>query len=243
MKALYKAGIYHKRFFPVENDFFYKGFYIKFSLENIENLKSTFFSVNRFNLFSFFDRDHGRRDGSSLYTWAKEILSQSGIKDFKGRIILQTFPRVLGYVFNPVSFWYCYEDDKLQAVICEVNNTFGESHNYVLKKGPAEQIAFLNKHFHVSPFYDIKGGYKFDFRIPDRVGIDYHFDNHLQLTTSIAGSEIPFTDKNLLKLFFRYPLYTMVVVGLIHYQALKLFIKKIKFYTKPEKPKTEVTYE
>lgn len=243
MKALYRANIYHKRFTPKENEFSYGGYYMKFSLNEMQSLKSLFFSVNRFNLFSFYEKDHGYRDGSSLTKWAQNILLNSGIKNFEGEIVLQTFPRVLGYVFNPVSFWYCYEENKLVAIICEVNNTFGESHNYVLLNDPLNRVNFLSKHFHVSPFYDIKGGYYFDFRKDDKVIINYHFDDCLQLTTSISGREIHFSDKNLVKLFFHYPLYTIFIVFLIHYQALKLYMKKIKFYSKPEKEKNEVTYE
>lgn len=243
MKALYKATIYHKRFFPRVNEFTYSGFYIKFSLNEMAKLRSRLFGVNSFNLFSFYEKDHGRRDGSSLVIWAQDILDQAGIKNFKGEIVLHTFPRVLGYVFNPVSFWYCYDGEKLLAVICEVNNTFGESHNYVLTQDPAHNVNYLNKHFHVSPFYQVRGNYQFDFRESDAVCINYYLDNHLQLATSIAGKEIPFTDKNLFKLFFKYPFYTILIVVLIHYQALKLFLKKITFYSKPEKEKREVTYE
>ena len=133
MKSLFKASIYHKRLFPKANKFRYSGFYIKFSIDSLQTLKSLVFSVNRFNLFSFYEKDHGYRDGSKLDTWAINTLGKAGLANFDGRIVLQTFPRVLGYVFNPVSFWYCYKHDKLAAVICEVNNTFGESHSYVIK--------------------------------------------------------------------------------------------------------------
>lgn len=243
MKALFKARVDHKRFLPKSNAFSYSGFYIKFSLEKMDELKSRFFGLNTFNFFSFYEKDHGYRDERSLYKWAQDILNVSGIKDFNGSITLQTLPRVCGYVFNPVSFWYCYGPDKLVAVICEVNNTFGESHNYVLTQNPAESVQYLKKHFHVSPFYAIEGGYYFDFRHSDKVSINYHFDNRLQLSTSICGSEIEFTDSNLIKLFLKQPFYTLLVMVLIHYQALKLFIKRITFYSKPEKEKQEVTYE
>lgn len=243
MKALFVASIYHKRFLPRTNEFSYSGYYIKFSLDELETLRSRVFGVNRFNLFSFYEKDHGYKDGSSLYKWAQDILEKAGATKFRGQVVLQTFPRVLGYVFNPVSFWYCYEKGELMAVICEVNNTFSESHNYVLLKNLGTQTNYLSKHFHVSPFYPIEGGYFFDFRTTSKVTIDYHIDKQLQLTTSISGKEIEFSDKNLLKLFFKYPLYTFFIVALIHYQALRLFLKKIKFYSKPEKESSEVTYE
>ena len=105
MKSLFKASIYHKRFFPKANEFRYSGFYIKFSIDRLQTLKSLLFSVNNFNLFSFYEKDHGYRDGSSLDTWARDTLGKAGVTNFDGKIFLQTFPRVLGYVFNPVSFW------------------------------------------------------------------------------------------------------------------------------------------
>lgn len=243
MKKLYKAKIHHKRYLPSVNEFNYSGFYMKFSLNEMDHLKSKLFSVNKFNLFSFYESDHGLRDGSSLQDWARGILQKSNVLDFNGHVILQTFPRVLGYVFNPVSFWYCYQDEKLLAIICEVNNTFGESHNYVLKNDPGNSVITLKKYFHVSPFYNIEGKYDFDFRSENVVKINYSFNEDLQLTTGLKGQELPFTDRNLIKLFFKHPFFTMFIVFLIHVQALKLYMKKNKFYPKPEKVKCEVTYE
>ena len=150
-----------------------------------------------------------------------------------GNIFLQTFPRIIGYVFNPVCFWYCYDEDKLIAIICAVNNTFGESHNYVIKLEEDKTTYTLPKEFHVSPFYDINGKYKFDFSKNNNVKIDYYFDIRLQL----------WTDLNLLKTFFQHPFYTVLVIILIHYQALKLFFKKNKYFSKPIKLSKDVTYD
>jgi DUF1365 family protein len=243
MNKLFLAKIYHKRYLPKINSFYYTGFYIKFSLNNIASLDSFFFSINKFNLFSFYERDHGYRDGSSLEVWAQEILSKAGVTNFNGSITLQTFPRVLGFVFNPVSFWFCIEQEKIIAIICEVNNTFGESHNYLIKCDDENTVAKLPKQFHVSPFYDVLGQYQFEFSKINQVNIDYYIDDKLQLTTCLKGEEIPYNDSSLLKLFFRYPFFTFQVVLLIHFQALKLFINKNKYYPKPEKLKQEVTYE
>ncbi|MBC7538459.1 MAG: DUF1365 domain-containing protein [Bacteriovorax sp.] len=243
MKSLFKAKIYHKRFLPSVNEFNYSGFYIKFSLDHIHELKSAIFGVNKFNLFSFYEKDHGYKNGTSLDRWARDMLEKAGVSNFNGQIFLQTFPRVLGYVFNPVSFCFCYEKDILVAVIAEVNNTFGESHNYVLTQKPGMQVETLKKEFHVSPFYDVLGQYHFDFTTKNKVTIDYFFDQKLQLVTSLIGQEIPWSDKNWLKLFFQYPFYTIFIVLLIHYQALRLFIKKNKFYPKPKKISRELTYE
>lgn len=243
MKSLYKAKIYHKRHLPSENEFTYSGYYIKFYVEKMEDLKSIFFSVNKFNLFSFYEKDHGYRNGAPLKLWAQDMLAKSGILNFEGNVELQTFPRVLGYVFNPVSFWFCREGDDLIAIICEVNNTFGESHTYVLNQKPNERTYYLPKEFHVSPFYDVKGEYEFDFTKKDKVNINYYFDGNLQLCTSLNGDEIKWTDWSLFKLFFRYPFYTFFILILIHVQALKLFLKKNKFYSKPLKASKELTYE
>ena len=152
MKSLFRAKIFHKRFLPQVNKFTYSGFYIKFSLENLQELESLLFSVNKFNLFSFYEKDHGYRDGTSLEVWANDILCKAGINNFSGSVVLQAFPRVIGYVFNPVCFWYCYDKDKLVAIICEVNNTFGESHNYVINKVQMKvyvlfQKSFMSHHF------------------------------------------------------------------------------------------------
>ena len=242
MKSLFKASIYHKRFFPKANKFRYSGFYIKFSIDSLQTLKSLVFSVNRFNLFSFYEKDHGYRDGSPINKWARDTLGKAGVNDFDGKIFLQTFPRVLGYVFNPVSFWYCYKQEELIAVICEVNNTFGESHSYVIKNQNNNNVT-LPKEFHVSPFYDIKGDYEFDFQKNNFVKINYYFDNKLQLITSINGENISWNDYNLFKIFVRHPFYTIFVILFIHYQAIKLFVKKNKYFPKPEKINTNITYE
>lgn len=238
MKSLYKAKIYHKRFSPKVNEFTYSGFYISFSLSEITKLKSKIFSVNKFNLFSFYEKDHGYKDERSLHSWIENQLAQAGIKDCD-EFVLQTFPRIIGYVFNPVSFWYCYKKGELIATVSEVNNTFGESHTYLIngKKGT------LPKEFHVSPFYPRTGEYRFNFTAKNRAIINYFDNNQLQLTTSIIGKEVPWSDKKLLNLFITHPLYTLFVVFLIHFQALKLFIKKIKFYTQPKKMRKEITYE
>ena len=242
MKSLFKASIYHKRFFPKANEFRYSGFYIKFSIDRLQTLKSLLFSVNNFNLFSFYEKDHGYRDGSPLDTWASDTLGKAGVTNFDGRIFLQTFPRVLGYVFNPVSFWYCYKQKELMAVICAVNNTFGESHSYVIINQNNKNVT-LPKEFHVSPFYDIKGDYEFDFQKNNFVNINYYFDNKLQLTTSINGENISWNDFNLFKIFLRHPFYTIFVILFIHYQAIKLFVKKNKYFSKPEKLTKNITYE
>jgi DUF1365 family protein len=242
MKKLFHADIFHKRFSPKEHQFSYKGFYILFDIDQMEKLKSKIFGVNSFNLFSFYNRDHANRNNGDLRKWALNILNEAGVKDFKGEILLQTFPRVLGHVFNPVSFWFCYENKKLKAIICEVNNTFKESHNYVIKDFSGDSFT-LPKEFHVSPFFKVEGRYRFNFSKKNLAKIDLELNEETKLKTSIKGKEVLWNDFSLLKLFFRFPAFSLIVLSAIHIEALKLFIKKIQFYTKPEKINKEVTYE
>lgn len=136
---LFLGRVYHKRFIPKENEFSYKTHTIRLDLDELNSAVSKWFSFNKFNLYSFYNKDHGYRDGSDLKEWVNDILSNAGITVSNLRVTLHTSPRVLGYVFNPVSFWYCRnEQEELKAIICEVNNTFGESHSYVLSDDKAE---------------------------------------------------------------------------------------------------------
>jgi DUF1365 family protein len=225
------------------NEFTYSGFFIRFNIEKVDQFKTRFFSINKFNLFSFYTKDHGFRDERPLKEWVHDIFNQAKISFIPDRIELQTFPRVMGYVFNPVSFWYCYKDEKIGYIICEVNNTFGESHNYLLDNDPTRNVVKRDKEFHVSPFYSVEGHYTFNFKNMDKPKIDLYQNNILQLCTYIQGRQVGYNDFELLKLFIKFPLYSVQVLFLIHFQALKLFLKKIKFFSKPVKKDKEVTYE
>ena len=219
---IFLGKVYHKRFFPRENEFSYAIHSLKFDLDEVRKHRLKWFSVNSFNLYSFHHKDHGKRDGSDLKEWAQETLKNAGIEVGDLKVTLHTFPRVLGYVFNPVSFWYCKNaNDELKAIICEVNNTFGETHSYVLG---AEQ-AQLEKFFHVSPFYPRTGQYNFDFQSPNKVIIDYWDDDKLQLRT-----------------FFGQPLITVKVILLIHWQAIRLAMKRISYFNKPKQNTPKVTF-
>lgn len=234
----YKAKVFHARQGPTHNRFTYGGLYFSFWLSEEGEEAPRFFSWERFNLFSFYRKDHGKRDGTSLREWALEQLEQAGLNNFKGKIRLVTMPRMLGYVFNPVSFWYCYEGEELKAVICEVNNTFGESHNYVVRDPLKKKKAPMDKWFHVSPFYPVQGQYMFDFSIEDFVSIEYKSE-HSHFIATMKGT--PYQG-SLITLFLSKPLYTLLVVFLIHYQALKLFMKRTPFFTKPKQRKELTTF-
>jgi DUF1365 family protein len=183
-------------------------------------------------------------------------LKSENIHDADGEIWLQAFPRVLGYVFNPVSFWFCHRSDgALRAIVCEVNNTFGERHFYLLDTGsvmPWGLQLTSKKVFHVSPFCTVEGSYRFRFmRATKKVSnidrecvvarIDYHDDQGPLLLTSISGRLEPLTTRSAAKAFFRHPLMTIGVIGRIHWQALKLFTKRVPFFRKPLPPPTPLS--
>jgi DUF1365 family protein len=216
---------------------------------------SRMFAYNRFGLLSFHDSDHGA-PGQTALQWIESMLHENGIHDADGEIYLQTFPRVLGYVFNPVSFWFCERaDGSMRAVVCEVNNTFGERHCYLLDPGGG----ILNgapltarKVFHVSPFCKVEGRYTFRFMFaPPKHGkpmrslarIDYEDIDGPLLLTSIAGKARPLDATNVLRVFFGYPLMTFGVVAKIHWQAMKLFFKRVPFLSKPTPPSANVSHE
>jgi DUF1365 family protein len=209
-------------------------------------IKSKLFSRNRFNILSHHDKDHG--DGKlPLFQWIDALLKAQGVLDADGEVWLQTFPRVLGYVFNPISFWFCHRSDgALRAILCEVSNTFGERHCYLLDKGhPIENAVEMSarKIFHVSPFCAVEGSYRFQFIHNQRAAsadilarIDYYSDEGAVLLTNISGSSRPLTDGNITIALLRYPLMTFMVIARIHWQALKLWIKCVPFYRKPSPP-------
>lgn len=247
---LVMAKVMHKRLTPRVNAFVYDVFYLCFDIKKIDELASKFFSINKFNLFSLYLKDHGAKDGGNLHNWAFNIFKEHNIDNHIKKIYLFTHPRILGYCFNPVSFWFGIdEDDKLIAVIAQVNNTFKQSHCYLLfnqNSAPisADQILMADKDFYVSPFYQRVGSYNFRFIFDQKkiaVWIDYIIDEKTLLTSVISKKIINYSDKNLLFCFLRIPFLTLKVIILIHWQALKLFVKKMKYISKPALKKNNIT--
>ncbi|MBL6664565.1 MAG: DUF1365 domain-containing protein [Rickettsiales bacterium] len=244
---LIKGDIYHARHFPKQNSFNYKSIYFSVPLAKISNLKRRFFGVDRFNLLSFFNKDHGDKKSKNLRVWIDDILAKYDIK--ADEIVLVSHPRFLGYVFNPVSFWLCFEGEKLIAVLSEVNNTCGQRHNYLCFKDEKTEIRAnewieSKKEFYVSPFMEIEGNYKFRFELLENgvnFFINYVVDGQLKLATSLKCHFSEFNNFNILKAVVRYPFFTFKTVFLIHYQALKLYLKKITFYKCPPKLKNNLT--
>ena len=240
----------HKRLVPKVNQFIYEVFYICFDIAKINNLSKKIFSINKFNLFSFYEKDYGPKDGSSIENWAWNILKNQQIDNKINKIFLFTHPRVLGYVFNPASFFFCLnQEEKLQAVIVQVNNTFNETHSYLIfnKDGSAighNQWFEADKEFHVSPFFERKGFYKFRFIFEQNkiaVWIDYFTDEKTLLTSVILKKQVDFDDLNLILAFIKIPFMTLKVIILIHIQALKIVFKKIKYISKPEQKNSKIT--
>ena len=244
------AKVMHKRLLPKVNQFVYEVFYICFDIAKINNLSKKIFSINKFNLFSFYEKDYGPKDGSSIENWARNILKNQQIDKNINKIFLFTHPRVLGYVFNPASFLFCLDSqEKLQAVIVQVNNTFNENHSYLIfnKDGSAignNQWFEADKEFHVSPFFERKGFYKFRFIFEQNkiaVWIDYFTDEKTLLTSVILKKQVDFDDLNLILAFIKIPFMTLKVIILIHIQALKIVFKKIKYISKPEQKNSKIT--
>lgn len=244
------ANVAHARKRPKHNSFNYGVYYLCFALDEMQQMKNAILSVNKSNLFSFHERDYGALDGKPLDGWIRGILKEWDIPQADGRIILLTLPRVLGYAFNPVSFWFCLDKEgHLRAVLSEVSNTFRDRHSYLSfhdDRRPIGQDDLIRaeKVMHVSPFVDVSGHYMFRFSYKnDKVGvwIDHYDEEGLLITTSVAGKRKPLTPANLLFCFFRYPLVTVKVIGLIHFQALILWLKGIRYRTRPNPPSTEVS--
>lgn len=245
--------VMHRRLLPVGHTFSYDVFYLRVPLSQIATMSNRWFSVDRFNLLSFFTCDYGARDGTDLAAWAKRILREHGVKAANGEIILQTFPRVLGYVFNPISIWYCYDEaGLLRAAICEVSNTFGERHNYLLAHKDERAITTddwltAKKCFHVSPFCAVIGEYRFRFEQTATrafAEIDYYVgaaNAEKLMVTTIHGTPVPLTARTALRAFFGHPLMTVAVVLHIHWQAGKLWVKRVPWFRKPIPPTIETT--
>ncbi len=251
--AIYTGRVTHKRLYPFRHKLFYRVFSVLIDWDDLPHLhrKLKLFSYNRFNLFSFYDRDHGSRDGEALRAWTERQTSNMGLDIAGGKLLLLCYPRILGYAFNPISVLFCYDRAGiLQAIIYKVRNTFGEMHSYMFKLNASSTDAILShraeKVFHVSPFMPIAGHYDFRITPPgDRFDllIKQYLDNRLALVATHQARAIDLSDGNLIGCFFRYPLLTLKVIGGIHWEAAKIFFKKgAKFHKQPPAPDAEICY-
>lgn len=238
--AIIMGEVVHERLRPVNHSFTYPLFCLRIPLGKLGEIDEQM-AVNRRGLVSFQERDHGARDGSSCLTWVRDILMQNGIETKDVSVELHAFPRMLGYVFNPVSFWVCRRaSGDVSSVLVEVNNTFGESHSYLLTPASGDSIRSgelltATKELHVSPFNEVRGKYSFRFNFgEDRwlARIDYDDGRGSLLNTHISGTAQPLTRANLRLAALRFPLQTLAVVARIHWHALRLFAKRVPFFGK-----------
>jgi uncharacterized protein len=248
--GLLQAKVFHKRLRPRENAFTYNVFYLCFPLSQLDRLRGPVLSLDRFNLLSFHRRDYGARDGSEPEQWIRGVLARFGVTAADGEVVLMTHPRLLGFVFNPVSFWFCHDlAGQLRAVLAEVNNTFREHHSYLLFHPDQRPILpsdtlHSDKVFHVSPFLHVEGSYTFRFSLSERAAaafIDYDTAEGPMLKTSVSGIRQTLTTIALLRMLLAFPLVSLKTVALIHWQALKIWLKRIPYVPKPKPPGQEIT--
>ncbi len=242
------AQTYHGRRGATKNAFRYSIDYVLLDAE-APAMAPWFFGRNACGLMSLHDSDHGGPPKQGIgAAWVRQILATYGITD-AARIALLAQPRVLGHVFNPVSFWLCYNaDDSLTTVIAEVTNTFGDRHSYLCRHDDGRAITKADtisaqKLMHVSPFQPVEGGYTFRFDIqPDSIGIwiDYTRGNG-GLIATLTGAREPITNRSILRAALRRPFGSRRVLALIHWQAIKLWWKGATFRSQPKPPAEEVS--
>jgi uncharacterized protein len=241
--AIIVGEVVHERFRPANHKFTYPLFCLRIPLGKLDQVAAQV-AVNRAGLVSFQERDHGVRDGTSTLAWVRRILVENEIAvagEQPVEVDLHSFPRMLGYVFNPVSFWVCRRvPAEVCAVLVEVNNTFGQSHSYLLTPANGRSIEsgetlLAIKQLHVSPFNEVRGGYQFRFNFSaDRwmARIDYDDGDGPLLHTHISGIAQPLTRANVRRAALRFPLQTLAVVARIHWHALLLWAKRVPFLGK-----------
>jgi DUF1365 family protein len=238
---LVRGEVRHTRLRPARHGFNYPTLFVLLPMRALRARPAAALHRNQRAWFSFFDRDHGV-GGDDALAWAEGLLSQEGIDDVDGEIWLQTYPRMAGYAFKPVSFWYCHRaDGSLRAVLAEVNNTFGERHVYVLDGPDLRFGATLTaqKVFHVSPFCAVQGHYRFRFgRTADRVvaRVEHGDSDGPLINTSVSGHLQVLDALSVRRACWSMPLLTWGVLSRIHWQALALWRKRVPFFRKPAPP-------
>ena len=248
--CIYKGHVTHRRFKPLRHYFSYKIFSILFNLTELEDLhkKIGIFSFNKFNIFSFYNKDHGSRDGSDLTKWVRVTLKKYNLDFNISKIKLLCFPRVFGYVFNPLSIFYCYEGNILKAILYEVKNTFNEQHTYVFPVNSSSKIITqqCNKKFYVSPFIGMDTFYNFRLTEPDksiRILIKQMDKAEKVLVACQVGTRQIMSSKQLLVNFFTHPMMTFKIMISIHYEALRLWKKGAIFQKRKIKIKNNISLE
>ncbi|RYX93060.1 MAG: DUF1365 domain-containing protein [Comamonadaceae bacterium] len=238
----------HTRLKPARHAFAYPTYFLMLPMRAMRRDGSGLLARNRRGFLSFFDRDHGDGRDDSL-AWLDELLLREGVEDASGEAWLHTYPRVFGYTFKPVSFWFCHNaGGDLRAIVVEVNNTFGERHCYLLDEPRYGQELMADKVFHVSPFCSLEGGYRFRFMRTVQDGVektvarvDYDDESGPLLQTSVGGNLETFDKTSLRKALWSYPAMTFGLIARIHWQAFRLWRKRVPFFRKPRPPEIFVT--
>ncbi len=247
--SLVFADVYHKRFVPKPHVLKYQIYNLCVNVDDLPSLQMGILSFNRFNLMSFYEKDYAFA-GQHPRAWVQAAMAQWGVQGVNGDIMLLTMPRILGFGFNPVSFWFCLNRaGGLRCVISEVNNTFGERHCYISYHEDGrdilpEDVLHAQKVFFVSPFLEVKGEYQFRFTFtPQRMEavIHYHDERGLVLVATTQGAFTPYNTTMLLRAFLKVPLLTVKVVGMIHLHAVQLIFKGIGYLKKPKPPQAGIT--
>ena len=246
----------HTRLRPERNAFTYSTYFLMLPLRSISANTPDALAINRPAALSFYDCDHGDGRATSAggaLGWLDELLQREGIRDATGEVWLHCYPRVLGYTFKPVSFWYCHTaQGLLRAILVEVNNTFGERHCYLLDRPRYGQELRADKAFHVSPFCPVEGGYRFRFMLSldpahtplgahTVARIDFNDADGPLIQTSVSGALVPATRQAIRTALWRYPAMTFGVIARIHWQAVRLWLKRTRFFSKPVPPDAFVT--
>ena len=248
---IYTGNVIHKRFKPKIHYFKYKVFSLLIDLSELEFLDKSLkiFSYNKFNIVSFYDKDHGARDGSSIKMWVINNLKKNDIDTNNIQIKLLCYPRIFGYVFNPLSVFYVYDNNSnLISILYEVKNTFGEQHTYIFKTDINHNLIqhTCKKKFHVSPFIEMDCIYFFRLLKPGNkisVIIDQNDKEGKVLYASQDGIRSEMTNANFIKSYLKHPLMTFKIILAIHFEAFKLWTKGIKLIKKTLKIKNNITIE
>ena len=247
--CIYNGIVTHKRFKPVKHFLKYKTFSFFIDLDEIEKLdkNNIIFSFNRFNIFSFYNKDHGDRDGKSLKNWVMDNLIKFKISEKINKIKLLCYPRIFGYVFNPLSIFYCYQNEKLKVIFYEVKNTFNEQHTYIFRVNDSNIVTQkCKKKFYVSPFMNMDTYYNFRLLNPDdklSVSIEQTDKKDTILNAVQTGERKDFNLKQLVVNFFKYPLMTIKIISAIHFEALLLWKKGAIYRKRDKKIKNNLSYE
>jgi len=252
--CLYQGAVMHHRFRPAKHRFIYKVFSLCLDIDELPRLdRFRWLSINRFNLFSFNEKDHGSGHGN-LAENIRQLLTQRGYNQATHRIRLLCYPRILGYAFNPLSVYFCYnQDDQLDVILYEVSNTFGSRHTYLLEAdSKTDQIRHsCNKEMYVSPFIPMDTAYSFRISPPsDKVAVSIRQTEQSTLgarqpilQATFTGTQSELTDKTLLKVFFKYPLMTLKVILAIHWEALRLWRKKLSLQPRDTRQKHSISWQ